>query len=107
MNFSTAFGKFPRAFFFFFWPNSDFCPVGIEGRKSEILSFKTARTVKGVLERKKFQNFLAKQPVFLQWVLERKMLLKMRTTSPVSVKERSREENFKFFRSKPAKPSSG
>lgn len=50
-----------------------FCQGGTEEKKFRIFSFKTVRTVKGVLERKKFPNFLAKQPIFLQWVPRRKV----------------------------------
>ena len=56
-----------------FRPNGDFCPVGTEGRKFEDLSFKTARTVKGVLERKNLQNLLTKMVPRVRWVVEGKI----------------------------------
>ena len=88
---------------------------------------KTVVFVKGVLERKKFQIFLAKTVVSVKGVLEDekvsdsfvqngtscplgsegKKLPKKRTTSPVFVKGILNEEIVKIFRSKPAKPSSG
>ena len=88
MNFSTAFGKFPRAFFFFFRSKRSLVSVGYWKKKLQILLVKTVVFVKGVLE-------------------ERKKFPKKRTTSPVSVKWVLNEEIFKIFRSKPAKPSSG
>ena len=73
MNFSTAFGKFPRAFFFFFRSKRSLVSVGYWKKKLQILLVKTvvfvkgvleekARTVKGALERKSFRSFWPDSP---------------------------------------------
>ena len=126
MNFSTAFGKFPRAFFFFFRSKRSLVSVGYWKKKLQILLVKTVVFVKGVLEERKYENLSFKKAELSRghWREKvsdlfgqtahfspvgsgRKKFPKKRTTSPVSVKWVLNEEIFKIFRSKPAKPSSG
>ena len=93
MNFSTAFGKFPRAFFFFFRSKRSLVSVGYWKKKLQILLVKTV--------------LFGQTAHFSPVGSGRKKFPKKRTTSPVSVKWVLNEEIFKIFRSKPAKPSSG
>jgi len=79
MNFSTAFGKFPRAFFFFFRSKRSLVSVGYWKKKLQILLVKTVVFVKGVLEERKYEKlqiFLARQPISLQWVVGEKSFRK-------------------------------
>ena len=56
MNFTAAFGKFPRAFFFFFRSKRSLVSVGYWKKKLQILLVKTVVFVKGVLEERKYEN---------------------------------------------------
>ena len=80
-------GYWKEKIFKFFWPKRWFLSRGYWREKVSNLFGQTAHFPPVGSGRKKFP--------------------KKRTTSPVSVKGVLNEENFKNFRSKPAKPSSG
>lgn len=76
MNFSTAFGKFPRAFFFFFRSKRSLVSVGYWKKKLQILLVKTVVFVKGVLEERKYENLSFKKARTVKGALERKSFRK-------------------------------
>ena len=82
MNFSTAFGKFPRAFFFFFRSKRSLVSVGYWKKKLQILLVKTVVFVKGVLEERKYENLSFKKARTVKGVLERKSFRSFWPDSP-------------------------
>jgi hypothetical protein len=82
MNFSTAFGKFPRAFFFFFRSKRSLVSVGYWKKKLQILLVKTVVFVKGVLEERKYENLSFKKARTVKGALERKSFRSFWPDSP-------------------------
>ena len=81
--------------------------MGTEGRKHENLSFKTAWTIKGGYWREKVSDLFGQTAHFPPVGSGRKSSRKSGPPYRFLSRGVLSEENFKIFRSKPAKPSSG